>query len=45
LQRLEELEKENLALRKEVDDIKEQVKLLSTAIGQGRRSKSNTDES
>jgi hypothetical protein len=33
LVKLEELEKENLALRKEVDEIKEQVKLLSDSFG------------
>jgi len=38
LQKLEELEKENLALRKEVDEIKEKVRLLSEAMSQGRPS-------
>ena len=38
LVKLEELEKENLALRREVDEIKEQVRLLSKTISQGRPS-------
>jgi hypothetical protein len=37
LQKLEELEKENLALRKEVDEIKEQVRLLSDSFGKKKR--------
>jgi len=36
LVKLEELEKENLALRKEVDEIKEKVRLLSEAMGERR---------